>query len=268
MKLLFQSDDFGITEGVTLGILKAIRNGLVRNTGLFVNTEASEFAASQIKNYPECCFGLDINLVAGYPVSDPKNIPSLVDKNGKFISSVERFKKGIIKDSNNEKTQIDFEEEPYKFEEVYTEMKNQVEKFIKLVGRKPEYIHPHSLVTPVTIRSFRKIAKEYDLKFSMDILEKNNFYHVPGDWNIKPLFKVEDQLVTDVEENVIKEVPDMLTNDLAVLICHCGYIDDKLLKLSTYSLIRAKDLEMATSEKLINLLNENNVELITYRDLN
>ncbi|MHB8806627.1 MAG: ChbG/HpnK family deacetylase, partial [Anaerolineaceae bacterium] len=52
MKLLFQSDDYGITEGVACGALKAIRDGLVRNTGLFVNMPSSRFAAEQIKYYP------------------------------------------------------------------------------------------------------------------------------------------------------------------------------------------------------------------------
>ena len=46
MKLLTQSDDYGFTRGVTCGILDAIENGVVRNTGLFVNMPESEHAAS------------------------------------------------------------------------------------------------------------------------------------------------------------------------------------------------------------------------------
>lgn len=34
MKLLTQSDDYGFTRGVTCGILDAIENGVVRNTGV------------------------------------------------------------------------------------------------------------------------------------------------------------------------------------------------------------------------------------------
>ena len=44
MKLLTQSDDYGFTRGVTCGILDAIENGVVRNTGLFVNMPESEHA--------------------------------------------------------------------------------------------------------------------------------------------------------------------------------------------------------------------------------
>ena len=37
MKLLVQGDDYGFTKGVTYGILDAIDNGVLRNTGLFAN---------------------------------------------------------------------------------------------------------------------------------------------------------------------------------------------------------------------------------------
>ena len=37
MKLLVQGDDYGFTKGVTYGILDAIDNGILRNTGLFAN---------------------------------------------------------------------------------------------------------------------------------------------------------------------------------------------------------------------------------------
>ena len=64
MKLLTQSDDYGFTRGVTCGILDAIENGVVRNTGLFVNMPESEHAASFIQDYPQVCFGIDFNIVS------------------------------------------------------------------------------------------------------------------------------------------------------------------------------------------------------------
>ena len=44
MKLLVQGDDFGFTRGVTLGIVDSIDRGILRNTGLFANMPAAEFA--------------------------------------------------------------------------------------------------------------------------------------------------------------------------------------------------------------------------------
>lgn len=267
MKLLFQSDDYGITEGVTLGILKGIEKGLVRNTGLFVNTESSKFAASKIKDYLEVDFGLDINLVAGKPISNPEDVKSLVDENGDFIKSTDRYKNNKIKSKSKTGVIVEFEEDPYKYEEVLLEMENQLKKYIELVGKKPAYIHPHSLVTPTTLKAFREIAKKNNLKFSMDLLKKNEFYSVSSDWNIKPIFKTEDQKNTNVEKNILDEVDEILKHEKSVLICHCGYVDAKLLELSSYNLIRVRDLEMATSKTLIKILEDNDVELIRYRDL-
>lgn len=47
--LLFQSDDYGITNGVSDGILYGIKNGVVRNTGLFVNMASSKLSAQKLK---------------------------------------------------------------------------------------------------------------------------------------------------------------------------------------------------------------------------
>lgn len=265
MDLLFQSDDFGITEAVTLGIVKGIEEGLIRNTGLFVNMKSSKFAASFIPKYPECCFGLDINLVAGKPISDPIKIPSLVNDDGLFISSIERFKNEYKSIEND--LSIEFKNEPYKYEEVLIEMEAQIQEFINLVGRKPEYIHPHSLVTPTTIKAFKTLSKKYNIIFTMDFLKEKNITFLPTDWNIKPVFKLEDQFQTDVTKRVLKQLEITKDKDKIALICHCGYIDSDLLKVSSYSIIRAKDLEMALSIEMIDYISENKIRLVTYRNI-
>ena len=87
MRLLVQGDDFGFTRGVTLGIVDSIDKGILRNTGLFTNMPSASFATTFMKDRPNVCFGVDFNLVAGKPVSNPKDIPHLVDDNGYFIKS-------------------------------------------------------------------------------------------------------------------------------------------------------------------------------------
>ena len=52
MKLLVQGDDYGFTKGVTYGILDAIQNGVLRNTGLFTNMPEAVEAVELIKKYP------------------------------------------------------------------------------------------------------------------------------------------------------------------------------------------------------------------------
>lgn len=127
MKLLTQSDDYGFTRGVTCGILDAIENGVVRNTGLFVNMPESEHAASFIQDYPQVCFGIDFNIVSGDPVSDPELLPDLVDQDGHFIRSTVK-----MADPRFGK------EELWPYEQVLTELRAQLKHFVRLAGQPPE----------------------------------------------------------------------------------------------------------------------------------
>lgn len=266
MKILFQSDDFGITEGVTLGIIKGIEKGIIRNTGLFTNMKSSEFAASFIPKYPQCCFGIDINLVAGKPLTDPAKVPGLVDENGVFIKSIKRFEDNKVIGKKGVTTLV-FENDPYVYEEVYLEVENQILRFIELVGKKPEYIMPHSLVTPTTYKAIKTLADKYEVPYAIDVLVDQDVTRLPGVWNIKPVFEVEAQLHTNVEQNVLKLLKENLHHEKAFFVFHAGYVDADLLEVSSYSLIRARDLEMATSKELLQFIEDNKIELITYRDL-
>lgn len=264
MKLLFQSDDYGITDGVTCGILKGIREGIIRNTGLFVNMKSSAYAAAQIKNYPQCCFGQDINLVSGKPVTDPKLIPDLVDENGYFIKSTEMSKR--YKKIKMEGMISEFEKDPYTYDQVLLEVENQVKRFMDLTGEKPGYLHGHSLITNNVMKAIEEIGRKYDIVLSNHAWVNYNMNFVRNTWNPKP-FSLQAQLETDVESNMLKVLPEILDHDIAIAICHAGFVDEDIFKHSTYTMIRAKDLYMTTSDRIKAFIKENDIELITYRDL-
>ncbi len=263
MKLLFQSDDYGITEGVACGALKGIRDGLVRNTGLFVNMPSSKFAADQIKDYPQCCFGIDINLVAGRPVSPIDQVPSLVKPSGEFFTSGEIVAKSNVSLMDISNDQV--ENDPYPFEETLIEAENQVKRFIELVGRKPGYIQGHSLMTPNITKAIETLAAKYEIPSTMNFLKENNFHWVTINWYLRP-FPVEKQLETDVEESALKVISEVLEHENSFLVSHVGFVDEDLFRCSTYTVIRAKDLQMACSPRMKAFIEENNVELVRYDD--
>lgn len=264
MKLLFQSDDYGITEGVACGILKGIREGLIRNTGLFVNMPSSEFAAEQIKQYPQCCLGIDINLVSGRPVSPANQIPNLVKSSGEFYTSGEVRAKSDLKPVEPPLTEVG--NEPFPLDELLIETENQVLRFIQLMGKKPGYIHPHSLMTPNINKALEIVAEKFALPFSMNIYRKYNIHWLTNTWNPKP-FPLEQQIRTDVEANVLNVIPEILDHEYTALIVHAGFVDEDIFRYSTYTMIRAKDLHMACSPKIRAFIESNPVELITYDDL-
>jgi Uncharacterized protein conserved in bacteria len=264
MKLLFESDDYGITEGVTCGILKGIREGLIRNTGLFVNMPNSAFAAKQIKQYPECCLGIDINLVAGKPVSSTNQIPDLVKPSGEFYTSSEMRTKSGQKPSTTFVNEA--ADDPYPWDQTLLEVENQFLRFVDLVGEKPRYIHPHSFVTPNIGKAMITVAEKYNVPTSFGMWEKFKIHSITNTWNPKP-FPVELQLKTDVEKNVLQVIPEVLEHEISMFICHAGFVDEELFQYSSYTMIREKDLYMACSPALLEFVRANNVQLITYDDL-
>ncbi len=89
MSLVVTADDLGLSPGVTKGILESHRRGIVRSTSLIVTTDFSAEAAAQARMEPDLEVGLHIDLVGGWPVSDPGAVRSLVDVEGRFVGLAE-----------------------------------------------------------------------------------------------------------------------------------------------------------------------------------
>lgn len=264
-RLLMQSDDYGITGAVSAGIRTALEFGLIRNTGLFVNMPASEKAARDILPY-DVCLGIDINYVCGRPVSDPSEVPHLVDENGNFISSGRMAKKYPFLHTDELGLISTFETDPYPYDEILTETRNQVRRFIELTGRKPEYIHPHSLMTPNCYQAARETAAQFGIFHTLDMMHQYRI--LPGTFDGTKGDTAESQMEYDVTGNLLhRALPSMEDNETCYFICHCGWADCELFDYTTLTLRRLKDLKAMTDQKLKDYISENHIELITYRDL-
>ncbi len=264
MKLLFQADDFGLTEGTALGIGACVKSGLVRNTGLFVNMPATDMAVELMSRHPEVCLGLDINLVAGRPVSDPGRVARLLNEDGCFLSSRQVAAKGRV--TKREGLITHFEQEPYPYDEIYHEIERQVLRFRELVGKWPGYLHPHSLMTPMTHQVMREIAGAYDLKYTLDLWPRQGLAEFEMPWTAQRDFSWDVQLATDVEQEVLSRLPSLQEREAVLLICHPGYADMELFRYSSFTGIRMRDMEMARSAALRALIDRLGVKQVTYDD--
>ncbi len=260
MKLLVQGDDFGFTRAVTDGIVDSIDFGMLRNTGLFTNMPSAEYAVSFMKDRPQVCFGIDFNLVSGPSVCDPKEIPHLVDAEGEFIRSGTRIEDPMFQSEEGRR-------KLFPYAEVEKEMKAQYERFITLTGRKPGYLHAHSLMHENYMDVLRKISADTGIPFSMDIIHKINAATMLGKMSNKKEFNPEAQLNKDTLVQFMECEDTYLSSEYGWICCHPGYIDAELLGLTTLSLERCRDAEMYMSVQFRNWIKEHNVELITYCDL-
>jgi predicted glycoside hydrolase/deacetylase ChbG (UPF0249 family) len=82
--LVVNADDFGVSRGSTLGVVKAHREGIVTSASLAVVTEHFALAVESAKQCPDLGIGLHLTLTSGRPVADRGRVPMLVNDAGFF----------------------------------------------------------------------------------------------------------------------------------------------------------------------------------------
>jgi len=150
--LIVNSDDFGISEGVSRGIIEAHHKGIVTSTTTMVNMPAAEAAIKEAQqSAPGLGLGLHLTLSFGKPVSDPETVPSLVTESGTFVSTYSDL---VAKMSS------------FTAEDLERELTAQFECFRKIAGHLPDHLDSHHAVTdlhPVAFDVTLRIAKEHNL---------------------------------------------------------------------------------------------------------
>jgi predicted glycoside hydrolase/deacetylase ChbG (UPF0249 family) len=270
MKLITQGDDFGITRGVTYGIVDSIDLGLLRNTGLFANMPAAELAVSFMADRPQVCFGIDFNIVTGPCCADPRDVPALVDENGAFIRSSVRIHDPRWATEEGRR-------EMFPYDQVYRELKAQYDRFVGLAGRKPGYLHAHSITSEPYVEAIRQLVKETGIPYSEDLWQKLD---VMTTWRLdrkraaasdkassQKVFDPLDQLNKDPLQKVFDYSDELLAHDYCLIGGHPGYLDAELLKVTSLSVERIRDAEMMMSPQLKQWVQDNHVEIIRYTDL-
>lgn len=263
-RLLVQADDNGISRAATLGILEAVERGLVRNTGLFANTPASPLAAELFRDRDDVCVGQDINFVTGRPLLHPSEVPALVTSAGAFRTSGD-----VVRSSEVERQEgfvTTFAVEPFPIEQARAEARAQVQRFVDLVGRPPAYLHHHSVTTLATEQVVRELAAELSVPVSLDVLASPGVHAVPNTWYARP-FGIEQQAAADAVGATLDALREAADHELSVFITHPGYVDGELLDASSFSVVRARDLQMLCAAPVADAVRRLGFEIVRYDDL-
>jgi predicted glycoside hydrolase/deacetylase ChbG (UPF0249 family) len=83
-RLIVNADDFGMSRGISDGVLRAHHHGFLTSTSLMVNMPASEHALNRIATAPRLSVGIHLNICQGKPILAPRDIPTLVNTDGAF----------------------------------------------------------------------------------------------------------------------------------------------------------------------------------------
>jgi predicted glycoside hydrolase/deacetylase ChbG (UPF0249 family) len=120
-RLVVNADDFGLTPGVSAGILAAARHGIVTSTTLLATATIDDDALARLRD-SGLGVGLHVNLTLGRPLSRGR---SLVDAEGRFVRDARRA--AARADAGD----------------VEREVQAQLERFMHLLGHAPTHLDSH-----------------------------------------------------------------------------------------------------------------------------
>lgn len=249
MKLIMRADDLGFSEGVNCGILKAVRDGVITSVGLMPNMESAQSGYDLIKDY-DIALGMHTNICAGKPVSNPKDIPTLVQRNGEFCTSREIRARKI--DTINQK-------------ECEIEILAQLNKFREITGKDPDYFECHAVMSDNFIKALKAVALKEGLFYENATFDKEweEKYHIVG----IPLASQDEMGLYDPRAYMNEHLEDIKHNNCTVMIFHPGFLDQYILTHSSFTLIRAMECDFLCSDWLKQWIKDNNIELVDFREV-
>ena len=226
MKFLVKGDDLGWTDGINAGIEKCAREGILTMTGCMVNMPAAERGLKMLMKYPHVAIGQHTNIVNGKPLSDPEKVPHLIQENGEFRST--KYYRSMMKEVEDVI--------PY-YDEVRLETQAQIDRFIEITGRKPDYLEGHSVPSPTAEKAIEDAAAENGIIFigQNDETSKYNV-HLTGIGNYAhAIFSDPDpmkQFYADPISCLVNDEMGLLKYDCVVMTFHPGFVDADIMKQS------------------------------------
>lgn len=283
-RLIVNADDYGLTPGVSRGILRAHAEGIVTSTSVMINMPgAAKWVGTALREAPDLGLGLHFNLTAGKPVSPPDAIPDLVTPRGAFHPSDVLI--GWL-------PTVDMGQ-------VERELHAQIDRFGEAAGRPPDHLDSHHHITylsPPMVSLMLELARElvvpvrrpiparWDIEQAADIFES-----MMGD---RPPSRAYAEEMIDVLNGLLRgasvPTPDdfirafygdgaTLGNLLLLLLdieegttelmCHPGEADEDLGSASGYVEARQRELTALMAPSTREVINTEYIQLITFANL-
>jgi len=247
-KIIINGDDFGLTEGCSKGIIKALKDGILTNTTVMINMPEALSSIELAKKNGITEMGLHLTLTCGQPISEIGEVSSLVDNHGKFYKRRNQLFPKI------------------KLEEVRIEFENQVKAFLntglKLINLDSHHhVHMYDGVRKIVA----DLAKSYEVPLrSPDETTKkyllNNAIKTTDYFSME--FYGENTSVENLK-GIIEDFPDGTIE----IMTHPAYLDESLIQISSYNTNREKELETLLNNDLRKWLNKKGIKLISFGEL-
>ncbi len=246
-QILIRADDLGYSEGVNYGLAKSVKDGIIRCVGVMPNMPSVQHGLDLLKGL-DICYGQHTNICVGKPLTDPSKIPSLVQENGEFKTS---------------RMYRQAEEDFVALDEVVLEIEAQYQAYLSLLGEKPRYFEAHAVMSGNLSRGLEIVAKRHGLAYLPLSFQK------PVKFRGTVLYPFMESMEPDYDpfESLKRAALRNYKDGVCMFICHPGYLDDELLRTSSLTLARTKEVTMSCSKETHEWLLEKKIEVITYDNL-
>jgi predicted glycoside hydrolase/deacetylase ChbG (UPF0249 family) len=262
--LVIHADDLGVAHSEDNASFTALEKGSVSSASIMVPCPWLSEVAAYAVSHPNADLGLHLTLTSEWnfykwgPVADKQNVPGLVNRNGYFFSSVD----SVIKSSNAT--------------EVEKELRAQIEK-AKHSGIDFTHLDSH-MGTLYSNKDYLQVLLKLGREYKVPVmLNKDVLAMSAGSANDKDVML--DNIYIESPPDYEKGTEAFYTNILQSLkpgvseiIIHAAYDDNEMQAVTVdhpdYGAAwRQADFNFFTSETCRKLLQQNNIQLITWREI-
>lgn len=245
MKIIIRADDFGFSEAVNYGVMKAFRGGLVKNIGLMSNMPYAPHAFDLIKG-KDVALGLHVNLILGTPCAKTELIPSLVDEQEQLISSRLR------------RMEMEQRIDGFVYEDVYRETIAQIDRFISICGMLPDYIDAHAVCTPSSEKAISDAADFYGIHMQGH-REDPRWEGIQKDYTNEEFYKQKLPFVEFFRSYL------HYSDRISLIVFHPGFLDYDVVSKSSLTVNRCLDAALLCEGEVKEYLD--NHTLLSFKEL-
>jgi chitin disaccharide deacetylase len=287
-RLIINADDFGLTSGVNRAIVEAHTSGVVTSSTVMATGAAFAEAVELAKTVPRLSVGCHVVLIDGVPVLQGEQVPSLIQSNGslRFRDSLKTFAVRALCGR-------------MKPEEIEAEASAQICK-LRSAGIAVSHFdaHKHTHLFPKILRPLLRAAAANGVRAlrnpfgprlplrSNELLVRPNLWTRYAELHVLDRFAAKFRASVDregfctpdgslgvevtgaLDEKLFHAIARSIPEGTWEFVCHPGYHDADLEAARTrLRESRETELRVLTLPGARDLLEKEDVELISYRDL-
>lgn len=267
--LIIHADDIGVSHAENMATIYAMEKGSVNSGSIMVPCPWFMEIASYASSHPAADFGLHLTLTSEWtlykwgPVTAHSRVPGLVTDKGFFHDNNEAVRKYTTA------------------QEVETELRGQIERARKF-GIDPTHFDTHMLCA-VSDTRFVPVLIKLGREYKVPVLLNPEAIKKWIDFDLKPFITEKDIVVDKLfmafpedyskgMDNFYSGILQSLKPGLSCILLHAGYDGEEMRGImqehTGYGAAwRQDDFNFFTSDKCKKLLSEQNITLITWREI-